>query len=82
MEKTDELVELFRTMDLARLMVAKSVLDSAGLSYFVQGEDSLWRLGAGISGAFPIQTPISAIVFVHPEDLETAKTLLESPPRT
>lgn len=79
MKMSGDLVELFRTTDPARLMVIKSVLDSAEIPYMVQGEESLRQLSWGISGGLFQPSSLCAILFVQTEDLESAKVLLADP---
>jgi hypothetical protein len=79
MDTSDDFVELFRTTDPARLMVIKSVLDSAEIPYLVQGEESLWQLSWGISGSLFQPSSLCAILFVPPKDLESARVLLDDP---
>jgi hypothetical protein len=72
-EPEDELVELCRTPDAGLLLVIKSVLDSAGVPYLVQGEAAL-----GLTTGFFHPEAYSAIVRVHSADLPDARALLES----
>ena len=72
-------VELFRTTDPAKLMVIKSVLDSAEIPYLVQGEENLHLLSWGISGSLFQASSLCAILFVQHEDLESAKVILDDP---
>jgi len=72
-------VELFRTTVPAKLMVIKSVLDSAEIPYLVQGEENLHLLSWGISGSLFQASSLCAILFVQHEDLESAKFILDDP---
>ncbi len=69
-------VAVFRTVDVATLAVVKSVLDSAGITYVVQGESALTLLpvaalwsGFGSAGA-------AAVIQVPEEEAEEALELL------
>ncbi len=72
-EPEDELVELCRTPDAGLLLVIKSVLDSAGIPYLVQGEAAL-----GLSAGFFHPDAYSAIIRVRNADLPDARALLEA----
>jgi hypothetical protein len=76
----DDLVELLRTTDPARLMVLRSVLDSAEISYMVQGGESLWLNSWGLSGSLFNPSSLCAIIWVRREDLDDARALLQHPP--
>lgn len=69
-------VDVFRTVDVSTLAVVKSVLDSADISYVVQGESALTLLpvaalwsGFGSAGA-------AAVIQVPEEEAEDALELL------
>lgn len=70
-------VELVQVHEPARLGLLQSLLDSAGIEHRVEGE--------AVQGLFPVATPgffhhrgLSAVIHVHPEDLEDARGLLET----
>lgn len=71
-----ELVTVKVCRDLAELLVAKSVLDGAGIRYFARGEHLQNILGVGSFGGFNMLTgPVELQV---PKDMAgDAKALLE-----
>lgn len=75
METADDLVELFRTADPAKMMVWKSVLESAEIAYVVQGEESLGLNSWGLSGSLFGPSSSGAILLIRREDLEVAGLL-------
>lgn len=65
-----KLITILETGDRASLATAKSLLDSAGIEYYVKGEDVQSLIGFGaIDGVPEIQ--------VAEEDAEDAKKILE-----
>jgi hypothetical protein len=82
MNPDDDLGELFRTTDPASLMVLRSVLDAAEISYVVQGGESLWLNSWGLSGSLFNPSSICASIWVRREDLEDARVLLQQPPQS
>jgi hypothetical protein len=75
-ELKDELVELFKTPDLALLMVVKSVLESAGIPFWVRGEGGLHLFPMNLSSGFFNTTAYGAAVLVRREDLPDASKLI------
>jgi hypothetical protein len=73
----DELVELLKTADMVLLEVVKSMLDSAGIPYLVQGEGGLRVLPLGKAGGFFSPSALGAVVRVQRRDLADATRLLE-----
>ena len=71
-----KLVPVFRTTNAAVLPVVKSLLDSAGIEYFVQGEGALGLLPIGPMGAVVSRATLAAIVHVKQEDAESVKEVL------
>ncbi len=71
-----KLVEVFRTTNAAVLPVVKSLIDSAGIEYFVQGEEALGLLPVGPMGAVVSRATLAAIVHVKEEDAESVKEML------
>jgi len=68
-------VELVQVREPARLGLLRSLLDSAGIEYRVEGEE--------VGGLFPVATPgffhhrgLSPVIHVRPKDLEDARALL------
>lgn len=77
MTAPDDLVPVFKTADISLLMVVKSLLDSAEIDYFVQGEEALGLFPVGPMGGSLVGKAIAAVVLVPPDRLEEAKALLE-----
>jgi hypothetical protein len=76
-EQEDDLVPLFRTLNIGLLMVAKSVLESAGISYMVQGEEWLHLYPVSFSGGLFNPSALGVVIKVRREDLPDAQKLLE-----
>ena len=75
-EERQDLVELLRIREPARLGLYESLLNGAGIEYVVEGE--------AVQGLFPFAGPgfflgrgMGAVLRVRPEDLEDARRLLE-----
>ncbi|MFP3941670.1 MAG: putative signal transducing protein [Thermoanaerobaculia bacterium] len=75
-EERQELVELVRIREPARMGIYESLLTGAGIEYVVEGE--------AVQGLFPFASPgfflgrgMGAVLRVRPEDLEDARRLLE-----
>ena len=77
MPDPDDLVPVFKTADISLLMVVKSVLDSAEIDYFVQGEESLGLFPVGPVGGGLIGRALAAIVMVPRDRAEEAEALLK-----
>lgn len=71
-----ELVEVFRTTNAAVLPIVKSLLDSAGIEHFVQGEEAIGLLPVGPMGAIVSRATLAAMVHVKKEDAESVKEVL------
>ncbi len=70
-------VDVFRTVDVSTLAVVKSVLESAGITYVVQGESALTLLPVGpLWGAFG-SGGAAAVIQVPEEEADTALELLQ-----
>ncbi len=76
-DETGDLVEVFRTRDLAQLAVIKSLLESSGIPFWVQGEEGLHMLPVG--GGFFNPEAIGAVLRVRREDSQGVRDLLTSP---
>ncbi len=72
-----ELVHLLTTPDIAHLMVVKSVLESAGIPFLVQGEEGLHQIPVSTALGFFRTDAFGAVVRVHRRDLEDAQALLQ-----
>ena len=69
-------VDVFRTVDVSTLAVVKSVLDSAGINYVVQGESALTLLPVGpLWGGFG-SAGVAAVIQVPEDQAEEALELL------
>jgi len=71
------LVELLRTPNIIELTVVKSLLDSMGIAYVVQGEEGMHLLPIGPSG-FLNPESLGAVICVYQEDLARAQEMLQS----
>ena len=78
--KTDSsgYVLVWETSDSSLLPVVKSLLDAVGISYFVQGEESLGMLPVGgVGGIFStFRKGITAKIFVLRERREEVENLI------
>lgn len=72
------LVPLVSTTDLGYLPVVKSLLDSVGIPYFIQGEEAfrLWPVGP-LAGGLSAGGALRATIHVPEDRLEEARALLE-----
>lgn len=72
-----ELVTVLETGDTARLLVAKSILEGAGIRYFAKGEglQDLFGLGRFGTGFNPLMGLVK--LQVEERDAEAAKELLK-----
>ena len=69
-------VDVFRTVDVSTLAVVKSVLDSAGITYVVQGESALTLLPVGpLWGGFG-SAGVAAVIQVPEDQADEALELL------
>lgn len=72
-----KLVPVFRTTNSVLLPLVKSLLDSAGIPYLVQGEGALGLLPLGAAGSMVARSTIAAVVHVKEDDAESVKELLD-----
>lgn len=80
-ESDDDLVDVFNTSDVSLLPVLKSVLEAAGIPFFVQGDEALGVLPVGRIGAGGISASghgLAATVLVPRDHQAEAEALLES----
>ena len=70
------LVTVFRTSDLGLLSVVRSLLDSAGVAYEVQGGHSLEILPLSPAAGFFRPSALGATVRVRSEDADEVRDLL------
>lgn len=68
---------LLRTSDVALLMIIKSLLDSGGIQYMVQGAEDFRMLPLGSPGGLFSPSTLGAAIRVRREDLADAKQLLD-----
>lgn len=71
------LVPLLRTTDIGYLAVVKSLLESAGIRFAVQGEEGLHLFPIAMSGSLFHSQALAATVLVCKEDEEDARRLIE-----
>jgi hypothetical protein len=76
-EQETDLVPLFETANIGLLMVVKSVLESAGISYMVQGEEGLHVFPSSFSAGLFNPSAFRAVIKVRRKDLSDAQKLLE-----
>lgn len=72
----DKLTVVFLSQDRVDIMTAKSLLTSADIEYFVQGEDVQDIIaGGGIGGINPVIGPVK--ILVEENDAPEAKEILK-----
>lgn len=71
-----KLVPVFRTTDPMELPLVTSLLDSAGIQYYVQGGEALGLIPLGPMGGAVARAELGAIVHVHDEDAESVREML------
>lgn len=71
-----ELVTVGAITNNSELMIAKSMLDDAGIEYFAKNEGVVGLFAGGQIGFNPFTGPIE--IQVRPEDADMARELLES----
>lgn len=76
-EQEEDLAPLFETSNVGLLMVVKSVLESAGIPYVVQGEEWAHVFPTGLSTGFFNPSAFAAVIKVRRKDLPDARKLLE-----
>ena len=69
-------VPVFRTSDAMLLPIVKSLLESAGIEYFVQGEEALGLLPVGAMGSSVARASVGAIIHVFDRDAAIVRELL------
>lgn len=70
------IVPVFRTTDAMILPIVKGLLDSAGIEYFVQGEEALGLIPVGSAGSAVARASLGAIVHVHEDDADSVREML------
>lgn len=71
-----KLVPVFRTTDPVLLPIVKSLLDSAGIEYFVQGEEALSLLPLGPPGKRVHRSAWAAVIHVPEADAPGVEEML------
>jgi len=71
-----KLVPVFRTTDPTALPMVTSLLESAGIAYYVQGGEALGLIPLGPMGSAVSRASLGAIVHVHDEDAESVREML------
>jgi len=71
-----KIVPVFRTTDPMALPIVKSLLESADIDYYVQGEEALGLIPLGSMGSAVSRASLGAIVHVNDEDAESVREML------
>lgn len=71
-----DLVPLLRTTDIGYLAVIKSVLESSGMPFAVQGEEGLHLIPITVPGGLFHPQALGATILVRQDDLEDAQRLI------
>ncbi len=71
-----KIVPVFRTGDPMVLPIVTSLLESAGIEYFVQGEEALGLWPVGAMGSSPSRPGLGAVVHVFERDAAVVDELL------
>ena len=69
-------VEVFSTTDTMLLPIVKSLLESAGVDFYIQGEEALGLLPVGAMGSSVSRASLAARVHVFERDAPTVRQLL------
>lgn len=71
------LVPVLRTTDPALLPVVKSLLQSADIPYFVQGEEAMGLFPLGPFGGHHSRSRLGAVIHVPPDRVDEVRELLQ-----
>ena len=71
-----KIVPVFRTTDTMVLPIVTSLIESAGIEYFVQGAEALSLIPVGAAGSAVSRASLGAIVHVHEEDAASVREIL------
>jgi len=71
-----KLVPVFRTTDAMLLPIVTSLLESADIDYYVQGEEALGLIPVGAMGSNVSRGTLGAIVHVNDEDADSVREML------
>ncbi len=75
-ESDPPFIAVWETHQVPHLALARSILDSTDIPYFVQGEEALQLLPLGTFGAGLFSHGVGARIFVPAERAEEARSLL------
>lgn len=70
-------VPVFRTSDVSELAIVKSVLDAEGISFVVQGEETLTLLPVSTLWGGLGKAGVVAVIEVPEEEAEAAQSVLK-----
>ena len=70
------IVPVFRTTDAMILPIVTSLIESADIEYFVQGEEALGLIPVGTMGSSVSRASLGAIVHVREEDAASVREML------
>ena len=71
-----KIVPVFRTTDAMVLPIVTSLIESAGIEYFVQGAEALSLIPVGAAGSAVSRASLGAIVHVHEKDAASVREIL------
>jgi len=71
-----KLIPVFKTTDVTLLPIVRSLLDSAGVRYSIQGEEALGLLPVGAMGSNVSRASLGATIYVTELDASSVKHLL------
>lgn len=71
-----KIVPVFRTTEPMMLPIVTSLIESAGIEYFVQGEEALGLYPIGAMASSVSRASLGAIVHVHAEDAASVREIL------
>ena len=77
-----KIVPVFRTTDAMVLPIVTSLIESAGIEYFVQGKEALSLIPVGAAGSAVGRASLGAIVHVHEEDAASVREILADAERS
>ncbi len=77
-----KIVPVFRTTDAMVLPIVTSLIESAGIEYFVQGKEALSLIPVGAAGSAVSRASLGAIVHVHEKDAASVREILADAERS
>jgi len=75
-EPNAKIVPVFRTTDPMILPIVTSLIESAGIEYFVQGEEALGLVPIGAMAGSVSRASLGAIVHVNDKDAASVREML------